>query len=135
VGYCYSSLGKFAEGRVWFERAVGAEAKGDVHGEWTPRALEPASTTWATAMQLLVSSTRRGRGSSVRSSQRTRATCTGAWILRVSGRVFTMWATATRGSASLTRRGRGSSAPSLRRRRAICTAVWILRASERASTK
>ena len=32
VGYCYSSLGQFAEALPWFERAVAAKEKGDVHG-------------------------------------------------------------------------------------------------------
>jgi tetratricopeptide (TPR) repeat protein len=32
VGDCYSSLGKFAEALPWYERAVAAAEKGDVHG-------------------------------------------------------------------------------------------------------
>ncbi len=32
VGYCYSSMGNFAEARPWFQRAVEEAEKGDVHG-------------------------------------------------------------------------------------------------------
>jgi len=32
VGDCYSSQGKFAEALPWFDRAVAAKEKGDVHG-------------------------------------------------------------------------------------------------------
>ena len=32
VGDCYSSQGQFAEALPWFERAVAAKEKGDVHG-------------------------------------------------------------------------------------------------------
>ncbi len=32
VGYCYASVGKFAEALPWFDRAVAAAEKGDVHG-------------------------------------------------------------------------------------------------------
>jgi hypothetical protein len=32
VGYCLSSLGQHAEAKPWFERAVVAKEKGDVHG-------------------------------------------------------------------------------------------------------
>ena len=32
VGYCYSRPGKFAEALPWFERAIAAKEKGDVHG-------------------------------------------------------------------------------------------------------
>ncbi|MBI2906367.1 MAG: tetratricopeptide repeat protein [Chloroflexi bacterium] len=32
VGYCLASLGKFAEALPWYERAVAASEKGDIHG-------------------------------------------------------------------------------------------------------
>jgi len=32
VGVCHSSQGKFAQALPWFERAVAARRKGDVHG-------------------------------------------------------------------------------------------------------
>jgi tetratricopeptide (TPR) repeat protein len=39
VGYCYSRQGKFAEALPWFERAVTAAEKGDVHGRVDPESL------------------------------------------------------------------------------------------------
>ena len=32
MGFCFWSTGKFEEARPWYERAVEAKQKGDVHG-------------------------------------------------------------------------------------------------------
>jgi tetratricopeptide (TPR) repeat protein len=39
VGYCYARQGQFAEALPWFERAVAAAEKGDVHGRVDPESL------------------------------------------------------------------------------------------------
>ena len=40
MGDCYTSQGKFAEALPWFERAVAAKEKGDVHGRVDSESLE-----------------------------------------------------------------------------------------------
>jgi tetratricopeptide (TPR) repeat protein len=40
VGHCYFNQGEFAKALPWFERAVAASEKGDVHGRVNSESLE-----------------------------------------------------------------------------------------------
>jgi hypothetical protein len=39
VGHCHASQGRFAEALPWFEHAIAAAEKGDVHGRVDPERL------------------------------------------------------------------------------------------------
>jgi len=95
VGGCYSSLGKFEEARAWFERAVAAKEKGDVHGRVIPQASEQAFIKWDTAIRAWAKFEDARAWFEARRHRSMRgATCTGAWNPESLGASLIRWAIA-----------------------------------------
>ena len=53
VSDCLSSTGQYAEARPWFERAVAAKGKGDVHGRINHESLSISLRALATCLRQL----------------------------------------------------------------------------------